>query len=184
MDPAVPQGHKHGLVDVSDILYFFCLEKGERGVRGAGRGGGIGFLLKIPAGGGGGCRMGGAEGPGGCLSELWDLGGVGLNIFFRGRNVHQDRVTTLGKSRGPPQNPGEPRTSKRPLQRPQANFLGEPRGGLWFSEGDPLELLECDNFAETIIVYIDAKNGMKSANNDPKNDPKRVRKIFSASHAA
>ena len=57
---------------------------------------------------------------------------------------------TLGKSHGPPQNPAEPRrtlgeTPAEPSERPrralwEANFLGEPRGGLCPSDGDPPEL--------------------------------------------
>ena len=48
------------------------------GVRGARRGG-VRVLLKIPGGGSPGGR--GAEGPGGCLRRIGDLGG-GLNIFL------------------------------------------------------------------------------------------------------
>ena len=39
------------------------------------------FLLKIPGAGSPGGR--GAEGPGGCLRRIGELGGGGLNIFFR-----------------------------------------------------------------------------------------------------
>ena len=63
---------------------------------------------------------------------------------------HKDRVTTLGKSRATPQTRAETRGdpaehSKRPPQRPlrtlwEANFLGEPRGGLCASDGEPPEL--------------------------------------------
>ena len=53
------------LADVSDIFYFFSAREGGRGVRGAGRGGGVDFQLQIP--GGGSPGGGGAEGPGGCL---------------------------------------------------------------------------------------------------------------------
>ena len=70
------------LVDVSDIFNFFCSGGGERGVRGAGRGG-I-FLLKIP--GGGGLRGGwgaGGEGLGGCLRGIFGRGG-GAKYFFSG----------------------------------------------------------------------------------------------------
>ena len=45
-------------------------------------GGGGRFLLKIPGGGSPGGR--GAEGPGGCLRRIGELGGGGLNIFFSG----------------------------------------------------------------------------------------------------
>ena len=73
--------------DVSDIFYFFLLGEGEGGVRGAGRGGGVGFLLRVP--GGGAFQGEGAKGPGGCLRRIGELGGGGLNIFFGGRNVLQ-----------------------------------------------------------------------------------------------
>ena len=84
--------HEQTLVDDSDIFYFFLLGEAEGGVRGGG-GGGVDFLLKIP--GGGVSRRGGAEGPGGCLQRIWELGGGGLNIFFRGRNVHQETICIL-----------------------------------------------------------------------------------------
>ena len=62
------------LVNVSDIFYFFLLGGGERGVRGAGRGGAT--FIENPSRGGGVFWAGGAgeggEGPGGCL-----LGGGG-----------------------------------------------------------------------------------------------------------
>ena len=78
------------LVDVLDIFYFFfLLGEGEGGVRGAREGGGVGFLLKIPRGGGG---FPGGEGAGRVSAVHWGIfagGGGGLNIFFRGRNVHQ-----------------------------------------------------------------------------------------------
>ena len=48
------------------------------------------FLLKIPRGGGGLKEGEGPRGQGGCLGELGNFGG-GLNILFRGRNVHQER---------------------------------------------------------------------------------------------
>ena len=76
------------LVDVSDIFYFFLLGEGRGNLRRQDRGGGgIGFLLKIPGGGGVSKE---AEGPGGCLWRIRNLGVGGLNIFFRGRNVLQD----------------------------------------------------------------------------------------------
>ena len=77
-------------MDVSDIFYFFFFARG--GGRESTRrqeGGGSIFKLKIPGGGGGGFQ----EGPRGwevVCGELGNLGGGGLNIFFRGRNVHQD----------------------------------------------------------------------------------------------
>ena len=80
--------HEFVLVDVSDIFYFFCSGRGKGGVQceASGGGGRVRFLLKIPGGGPGG---GGAEGPGGCLWRIGESGGGGLDIFFRGRNVHQ-----------------------------------------------------------------------------------------------
>ena len=47
------------LVDVSDLFYLFLVGEGEGGVRGARKGGGIGFQLKIPGQGGGARRGGG-----------------------------------------------------------------------------------------------------------------------------
>ena len=80
-------------MDVSDIFYFFLLGEGEGGVRGGGEGGDFRFLLKIPGGGspGGGLQEGeGKRGREGVCGESGNLRrGGGLNIFFRGRNVHQ-----------------------------------------------------------------------------------------------
>ena len=59
---------------------FFLLGGAERGVRGAGKGAGGRFLLKIPGGGGpsGGWGRRG-EGLGGCLRGIW-----GAKYFFSG----------------------------------------------------------------------------------------------------
>ena len=75
------------LVDVSDIFIFFCSGEGKGESGAAGRGGEGQFVFKIPGGGGGGPRRGweGRVSAG----NLGELGGGGLNIFFRGRNVHQ-----------------------------------------------------------------------------------------------
>ena len=74
------------LADVSIFFIFFCSGR-RKGESGAARKGGVDFLLKAPEGGG---SLGGVEGSGGCLRRIGDLGGGGgLNIFFRGRNVHQ-----------------------------------------------------------------------------------------------
>ena len=69
------------LVDM-DIFYFFCSGegKGQSEAPGGGVGGAIFFLGKIP-GRGGGLRVGGGGGSGGCLRGIW--GGGALNIFFR-----------------------------------------------------------------------------------------------------
>ena len=56
-------------------------------MRGAGRRGGGDFLLKIRGGGSPG-RVG-AGGRGAGRVSAGNLGGRGLNIFFRGRNSHQ-----------------------------------------------------------------------------------------------
>ena len=69
----------HILVDVSDIFYFFCSGERERGESEAPRGGVV--FIENPR------RGGGGEGRGGCLRGIW---GGWLNIFFRGRNSHQD----------------------------------------------------------------------------------------------
>ena len=77
------------LVDASGIFYFFLLGEGEGGVRGDGRGGGIGFLLQIPGGGGVSGGRGG-RGAGRVSAANWGIwGGGGPKYFFRGRNVHQ-----------------------------------------------------------------------------------------------
>ena len=58
------------------IFYFFLLGEGEWGVRGAGGGGGVGFLLESPRKGGV-SRTGGAEGMGGCLQRYRRIFGRG-----------------------------------------------------------------------------------------------------------
>ena len=68
-------------------FFFFSARGGGRGESEAPGREAIGFLLKIP--GGGGVSRGGAEGKGVCLQPIGELGGGGLNIFYRGRNVHQ-----------------------------------------------------------------------------------------------
>ena len=62
-------------MDVSDIFYFFLRGEGEGGVRGARRGGGIHFLLKIPGGGGGVSRRGRVAGR--VSAANWGTGGGG-----------------------------------------------------------------------------------------------------------
>ena len=75
------------LVDVSDIFYFFSAREGEGGVRGAGRGWGSVFNSKSQE---GGVQDGRGQGAGGGVcGEFGNLGGGGLNIFFRGRNVRR-----------------------------------------------------------------------------------------------
>ena len=80
------------LVDVSDSFY---LARGEGGVRGAGGGRGAWFFLENP--GGGVSRRGGAEGLGGSLQRIGELGGGGAKYFFRGRNAHQAAKNPVGK---------------------------------------------------------------------------------------
>ena len=71
-------------------IFFFLLGGGGRGVRGAGRGGDR-FLSKIPRGGAFQDRRG--RGARRVSAVSWGiLGEGGLNIFFRGRNVHQDSL--------------------------------------------------------------------------------------------
>ena len=67
----------------------------ERGVRGAGRGGGgDDFLLKVA--GGGVSWAGGGGGARGWEGACGELGGGGVNIFFRGRNSHQVKNKHIG----------------------------------------------------------------------------------------
>ena len=71
--------------------FLFLLGEGEGGVRGAGRGadGDHRFLIENPRRGGSPAQEG-AEGPGGCLRRIGELGWGGAKyFFFRGRNVHQ-----------------------------------------------------------------------------------------------
>ena len=79
------------------FIFFFCSGEGEGGVEAKG-GGGADFLLKISGGGSPGGR--GAEGRGGCLGEMGNLGGGGGSKYFfsRGRNVHQDCLGTITSS--------------------------------------------------------------------------------------
>ena len=65
-------------MDISDIFYFFSARERGRGRPGQQGGGGVGFLLKIPAKGVG--TRGGREG----VCGEFGGGGGGLNIFFRG----------------------------------------------------------------------------------------------------
>ena len=73
----------HNLVDVSDIFLLGGTEKGEAGARG--RGGGFGFVLKMPGGGvlprGGGTARGPGVSPGN-----WG-GGGGAKFFFFGAEM-------------------------------------------------------------------------------------------------
>ena len=74
------------------FFIFFGSGTGKGESEGTGSGG-VDFLLKIPQGGGGGLQEGprGREGVCGELGIFWGGGGE-LNIFFRGRNVHQERI--------------------------------------------------------------------------------------------
>ena len=76
------------------IFFIFSGRGRGRGCPGRKAERGWGFLLKIPEGGvsrGGG---GSVRGPGGCLREF-SRGGGG-NMFFRGRNVHQENYECIG----------------------------------------------------------------------------------------
>ena len=78
LSASVSAPHNQCLVDVSDILNFLSA-----------RGGGKGRVRGIPGGGGGFSRRGRGRGAGRVSAANWGIGG-GLNIFFRGRNVHRD----------------------------------------------------------------------------------------------
>ena len=98
----------HFLVDVPDIFNFFLLGEGGGGVRGVGRRGGS-ILIENHRRGGEGFQEGeGPRGREGVCAELgFFLGRGDLNIFFRGRNVHQDLqcfifARLLLKAKSPP----------------------------------------------------------------------------------
>ena len=84
------------LQENSQKIDYNCFLGGRFGftARGGGKGeseasgGGGSIFIEIP-GGVGGVGGGGAEGPGGCLRRIGELGGRGLNSFFWSRNVHQ-----------------------------------------------------------------------------------------------
>ena len=70
-----------GLVDVSDIFYFFCSGGGQGEFEAAMKGGGSVFFIEDPRGGGSPKRRGGGprgrepQGPGGYLRGIWGGGG-------------------------------------------------------------------------------------------------------------
>ena len=65
------------------IFFFFCSGRGRGSPRR--QEGAIGLILKIPGGGGGFPRGGGAEGPGGCLRRIGEFWGEGAaKDFFSG----------------------------------------------------------------------------------------------------
>ena len=81
---------------------FFLLGEGGGAVRGARRGWGGSIFIENP-------RRGLQEGEGprgreGVCGELEILGGGGVNIFFRGRNVHQVSLGFEGGNLGCPAN--------------------------------------------------------------------------------
>ena len=69
-------------MDVSDIFYFFLLGEGEWGSPRRWEGGGSVFIENTRR--GGVSRTGRAEGPGGCLRRIGELGGGGAQYFFSG----------------------------------------------------------------------------------------------------
>ena len=90
-DLSPPKFHTiQNLVDVSDIFIFFLLGGGERGVRGAGRGGGRFFIENPRRGGLPGGWGRGARGAGRVFAG--NVGGGGAKYFFSGRNSHQENV--------------------------------------------------------------------------------------------
>ena len=80
-------------MDTSDIFKFFLLGEVEGGVRGAGKR--DCFAIEIPRGEGGGgfSRRGRGRGAGKVSAANWGIGG-GAKYFFRGRNVHQEKIRT------------------------------------------------------------------------------------------
>ena len=73
---------------------FFLLGGGEGGVQGDREWGGVGFLLKVPGGGGGFSQEGASRGAGRVSAGIF-LGLGGQNIFLGGRNARQDFLGML-----------------------------------------------------------------------------------------
>ena len=84
------------LVDVSDIFYFFCSGEGK-GEPPRRREAGGRFFIENPRRGGG-SRVGGGGGARGREGVCRELGGWGLNIFFRGRKARQEKLTWAGQT--------------------------------------------------------------------------------------
>ena len=81
-------------MNVSDIFFIFSARgRGRGSLRRREGGGGFGLFIENPR--RGGVSSGrGAEGPGRFMRQIGAFGGGGgLNIFFRGRNVHQIRIS-------------------------------------------------------------------------------------------
>ena len=76
----IPQGPTTLVGDVSDIFYFFFCSGRGKGESRRWRAVGDRFFIEKPR--RGALRTGGAEGPGGCLQRIGELGEGGLNIFF------------------------------------------------------------------------------------------------------
>ena len=74
------------LMGVSDFFFRLGRGKGESEARGQG---GIGFIENPRR------APGGRRGREDVCGELGNFGGGGLNIFFRGRNVHQGNLLKL-----------------------------------------------------------------------------------------
>ena len=125
-------------MDVSDIFNFFLLGEGGggEGESEAPGGEGVCFLLKCQEGGGspGG---GGAEGPGGCLRRIGELGWGGAKFFFCGAEMstkkeHRDQGLYLAlRFRAPvseiqiPRKPGSVREPRKLLKWPR---VADPKG--------------------------------------------------------
>ena len=69
------------------FFIFFAWGRGSRGARG----GGLAFFTENPRRGGV-SRRGRGRGAGRVSASNWGIWGGGLNIFFRGRNVHQEKA--------------------------------------------------------------------------------------------
>ena len=89
------------------FFIFFLLRGGKGGVRGDREGGGGRFFIENPRRGGSPTRGVGGGREDVCR-EFGELGGGGLNIFFRGRNARQDNFTLQYRNRHPPKRDWRP----------------------------------------------------------------------------
>ena len=112
------------------FIFFFCSGTGKGESEGTQRGG-VDFLLKIPQGGGVSRRGRGVGRVSAANWGFWGGGGGGLNIFFRGRNVHQEeeKRRNPGKNYDPGGHLKKCRSSGQEKCRKSASESAGPKRG-------------------------------------------------------